>query len=271
MSPNSRVAVHDGHLSVGSDTAGTRVFFFPHAGGSALSLLPLASGLPPRAEGLLFDLPGRGTREDEPRTASFEEARASLARYVAPLLDRPSVFFGHSLGGLLCDAVLRVLTPGRRAWVRKVIVSSAISPGRAAAEAAALPSPAPRRSREKLTALLTGYGGTPSEVLSTPELLDDVITVFGDDLLLLDSYRPDPADPPPGPEYEFWAGREDPFTAPDEPEVWARSTGRPVPERPFPGGHFYLTERPEARVALRHLMAGPLPHPAPPHGQEART
>jgi surfactin synthase thioesterase subunit len=272
MSPDVKVEMEDGCIAVRSgNDARLRVLFFPHAGGSAISLLPLASELPQGAESLLFDLPGRGVRDGEPPLSTFEEAHRELARQVEPLLDRPTILFGHSLGGLLCDAVVRSLPPERRGRVRKVVVSSAPSPRRAAALAATLPTPPPRRSRDDLLAHLTGYGGTPTEVFDAPELLEAVIEAFGDDMLIMDSYRQDPSWPDPETDYELWTGREDASTALDELEAWADVVARPLRERVFPGGHFYLTEQTEARATLRRLAGAQLQRLTSPHDQEALT
>ncbi|MDK0517988.1 alpha/beta fold hydrolase [Streptomyces sp. ML-6] len=272
MSSNLRVEMRNGYLTAGSAREpGLRVFFFAHAGGSGISLLPLASELPDGAESVLIDLPGRGARDGDAPFATFDEARRAVARQVEPLLDRPTIFFGHSLGGLLCDSVLRSLPRGRRDHVRKVIVSSAPSPRRAAAAAAALPAPPLRRSRETLLSHLTGYGGTPAAVLDDPELLAGVIRTFGDDMLLMDSYRLEATLPVPEADYELWNGREDTSAEPDEPEEWAEALAHPVRERVFPGGHFYLTERTEARATLRHIAETRLRGEPSPSHQEALT
>lgn len=222
MSPKVRIDQRYGCIATGSASdAMMRVLFFPHAGGSAISLLPLASELPDGAESLLFDLPGRGLRDAEPRRSTFDEARRALAEQVEPLVDRPAIFFGHSLGGLLCDALVRNLPADRREMVTRVIVSSAPSPRRAVAMAAAPPWPPPRRPAADLLAHLTGYGGTPAAVFEAPDLLESVVEAFGDDMMIMDSYRLDPALPPPAADYELWSGREDASTAPEEPQEWA--------------------------------------------------
>ncbi|MFB6549727.1 thioesterase II family protein [Streptomyces sp. NPDC056405] len=270
--PYVRVELRDGHLEIGHGISpALRVFFFPHAGGSAMSLLPLASELPAGTQALLFDLPGRGVREGEPRPATFDDACSAVAHQVEPLLDRPALFFGHSLGGLLCDAVVRSLPAERRHQVRKVIVSSAMAPRQTAARVARPPAPPPRRPREDLLALLSGFGGTPQEILDAPELLGVVVDAFGDDMLLVDSYRLRPGLPVPDSEYEFWAGREDMFDAASEWDVWAGTVARPLRRRVFPGGHFYLTDGTEARVALRETVTALLLNITSPPGQEALT
>ncbi|MER5319557.1 thioesterase II family protein [Streptosporangium roseum] len=266
MNSGMRIEVRDGHIAVGRGRdEGARVIFFPHAGGSAISMLPLASDLHDGVEALLIDLPGRGARDREPRAATFDEARRVLARQVEPLLDRPAIMFGHSLGGLLCDAVVRSLSPRTRAWLRCVVVSSAPSPRRTAALSGALPSPPPRRSRERLVAGLIGYGGTPAPVFDTPELLEGAVKAFGDDLLIMDSYQLYPCSPLPETDYELWNGGQDASAASDEPEAWADVLVRPPRTRMFPGGHFYLLERSEARECLHRVVKARLWQ----HDQEA--
>lgn len=270
MKPRTRIDLREGHIVVAPvEDADLRVFLFPHAGGSAMSLLPLASELPAGTEALLFELPGRGARAREPRPATFDEACQGLVDHVQPLLDRPAILFGHSLGGLLCDGLVRRLPPEQRKWLTKVIVSSAPSPLRATAAACETGWPPTRRSRADLLARLIAHGGTPAEVFDDEALLEGVLEAFGDDMLLMDSYVLDPALSVCHADYELWTGRHDGSAAADLPEAWADVLARPLGERVFPGGHFYLTDRPEARAALRAIVRAQLRRDSSAQGQEA--
>src|SRR5580704_7660600 len=78
-----------------------RLFCFPYAGAGALIFRKWADGLPREVELCPIQLPGRGTRLTEPPFTMLSCLVEDLDRALAPLLDKPFAFFGHSLGALV--------------------------------------------------------------------------------------------------------------------------------------------------------------------------
>ncbi|HRO13211.1 alpha/beta fold hydrolase, partial [Amaricoccus sp.] len=78
-----------------------RLLCFPHGGGGATSYRAWPALLPPDFEPLAVHLPGRDSRTADPSPATLDEAAAEIADTLAAALDRPYVFYGHSLGGAL--------------------------------------------------------------------------------------------------------------------------------------------------------------------------
>ncbi|PKV84109.1 thioesterase II family protein [Streptomyces sp. TLI_146] len=240
-------------LRVGPSDASTRLLAFHHAGGSATAYLPFVRGLSDETESLLFQLPGRDEGEEDLRPADFEDAVERLARDFHAAVDRPCVVFGHSLGGLLAHRLVGTLPEDRRALVRTVVVSASASPRRAADAATTPAAPFVSRTRASVLDDLRRFGGCPPELFEDPELVEHFVDVLGHDLHLADTYTPGGGDHR-GVPYEVWYGTEDETTAPDGLSDWADCGPDPVVVRGFPGGHFYLFERPDAGSALRELL-----------------
>jgi surfactin synthase thioesterase subunit len=237
---------NDTHLVVERPDATLRLLMFHHAGGSAMSYLPIAQTLPPECEPVLFELPGRNMRPNSPPPPNFSAALEDLLPAVTAAVDRPTVVFGHSLGALLANSLVSHLPePG---LVRTVVVSAFPSPTDALAEA----DPSIHRSRAQLLEELRTRGGCPPELFDDADLLEQAITLLGHDLHLADTYVAAP--PLHGDvDYHVWYGRQDQYLSVAALERWERSTPRPPVLRGFRGGHFYL-ESPEVMTALRRLL-----------------
>ena len=239
----------------GSPGATEQLLVLHHAGGSALSLLPVMRALPETVEVRLLELPGRGVRSAEPPAPTFADALEDILPRVSARLDRPSILLGHSLGGLLADAVAHRLGAPQRALVRAVVVAASPPP-------VPLPSshvPVVPRNRERLEQDLLAFGGTPIEVLQDPALRDHVLRLLGQDMILVDSYLPPPCLVPPSNvapiEYHVWSGADDRTLAAVPTGAWISAGRSPVRSRIFAGGHFFMMNaEAEAMSALSALL-----------------
>src|SRR5262249_55495669 len=68
-----------------------------------------ADFLPPTIQVISVELPGRGPRLREPFFLSLPVLVNELEEVIFPLLDKPFVFFGHSMGALIAFELTRVL------------------------------------------------------------------------------------------------------------------------------------------------------------------
>src|SRR5262245_49768151 len=89
--------------------AALRLFCFHYAGGSAQTFQTWSANLPPTLEIGMVQLPGRGHRFADPQITRLLPLSRIVARALQQYLDKPFVFFGHSLGALLCFEVARSL------------------------------------------------------------------------------------------------------------------------------------------------------------------
>src|SRR5262249_4980901 len=78
--------------------AALRLFCFHYAGGSAQAFHSWPGRLPPNVEMGAIQLPGRGHRLGEAHIRGLLPLSRIVARELLPYLDKPFVFFGHSLG-----------------------------------------------------------------------------------------------------------------------------------------------------------------------------
>ncbi|MBW4567204.1 MAG: SDR family NAD(P)-dependent oxidoreductase [Tolypothrix carrinoi HA7290-LM1] len=86
-----------------------RLFCFPYLGGSSSVFLPWSDDLPSDVEVCAVKLPGN---KDFLGEQSFDELTSiveTLAQVVLPYLDKPFVFYGHSLGALVSFELARQL------------------------------------------------------------------------------------------------------------------------------------------------------------------
>ncbi|MFD8492875.1 thioesterase II family protein [Amycolatopsis sp. NPDC059657] len=78
-----------------------RLLCFHHAGAGVSAFAPWKRMLAGTAEVVPVLLPGRDIRAREPRVTTREGLLDELAERAGPVLDRPYVLYGHSLGGLV--------------------------------------------------------------------------------------------------------------------------------------------------------------------------
>src|SRR5688572_24867061 len=89
--------------------ASVRLLCLPFAGGAASAFLGWNKSLPPGVELCAAQPPGRERRLSEPAFRELESLLDSLEAAAAPLLDKPFVLFGYSLGGRIAFELTRRL------------------------------------------------------------------------------------------------------------------------------------------------------------------
>src|SRR5262245_65647364 len=92
--------------------ADVRLFCIPHAGSGAAQFHSWAATLPSSIELYGVRLPGRENRRAESPFRDVVDAASALREAIAPLLDRPFAYFGHSMGALVAYALARRAAPG---------------------------------------------------------------------------------------------------------------------------------------------------------------
>jgi natural product biosynthesis luciferase-like monooxygenase protein len=108
-----------------------RVICFPHGAGGPAAFRDWPDLLPPDLEPLAVQLPGREARTDEPATTSLDTAVTAIVDALAPVLDRPYVLYGQSLGGAIAYAsAVEIVARGLRR-PDALVVASAVPPGHA--------------------------------------------------------------------------------------------------------------------------------------------
>ncbi|MEN9565690.1 MAG: hypothetical protein RLZZ69_886, partial [Cyanobacteriota bacterium] len=86
-----------------------KLFCFHYAGGGASSFHNWSDNLPSSVEVHFVELPGRGFRLAEKAFVSLNPLIEAIANALHHNLDKPFAFFGHSMGGLICFELARLL------------------------------------------------------------------------------------------------------------------------------------------------------------------
>ena len=222
-----------------------RVFCVPYAGGGPGVFRDWHPHLEGSVELWAAELPGRGRRLREPPSAGILPAAAELERALWPLLDRPYVLFGHSMGALVAYELARRLAAAGRPPLR-LVVSGSPAPG----EPRGLPPVAGLGDYELLDAVQP-LGGLPDPVLDEPELLEIVLPILRADLVACERYVESAGPPLPCP-ITALAGDRDRLASAASMEPWAARTVADFRLERFAGGHFFLES---ARVAVVRSVA----------------
>ncbi|MEU3183958.1 alpha/beta fold hydrolase [Streptomyces sp. NPDC006923] len=223
-----------------------RLICLPHAGGGASFYRPWAALLPPEAELLGVQYPGREDRFEDPLIDSMDELVTALAGALLPLLDRPYALFGHSMGSAVAWELAHELERLGAPAPRRLFASGRAAPGTAVAGEVHL------QSDEVLCAELRRLGGTSREVLDDPGLRSLVLGTVRNDYRLVETYRPT-ARPPLHCPIHVLTGTSDPeldqARSRDRAGGWADLTTARTEVCTFSGDHFYLTPRRREVVA----------------------
>jgi surfactin synthase thioesterase subunit len=218
-----------------------RVFCFTHAGGSASAFVPWASALAPEIEVFGVQLPGRGHRMGEAMLGSVEDLVDEIAIDVEGLIDRPYLFFGHSMGSLLAFEITRLFRREGLVLPRRLIVSAFVAPQHAQYSSSIGGRNIHELGEEELIAFLRRLGSAASQTaLDDPEIRSLMLPVVRADFSLLAAYQMFAEEPLETP-ITAVAGERDPLATPALMEGWRDHT-RDFTMVRRDRGHFLIEE-----------------------------
>jgi medium-chain acyl-[acyl-carrier-protein] hydrolase len=206
-----------------------RLVCFSYAGGNASHFLRWQRDLHPQAELVICQLPGRGARLFETPYDNMDDLVRDLATAVAALVDKPLVFFGHSLGA-------------------KVAYELGLAMQRRALPACA----APFRPREippihalpdaEFIAAMGRLGGTPAQILRNAELMALCLPALRADYKLVETYLNTSRQVVAG-RLTLLGGAEDYLVSPELLSEWGTLYEKVIEACWFSGGHFFINEK----------------------------
>ncbi|GID90959.1 thioesterase [Amorphoplanes digitatis] len=233
--------------------AGLRLICVPQAGAGAGAFAGWRRHLPAGVELAPVELPGRGTRQDEPLPPEVATLADDLFQGLRPELSMPYVLVGHSLGGSLAyEVARRVEAHGLRAPLA-LVVSGSRAPHVASLRTMS------DKDEPALRGWLTANGGLPAELLDYPSFLETILQAVRADLRYAESYLV--TDPPAlrCPLHVF-GGLDDDITPPDQLGHWRRCAAGAFSVTTMRGGHSFPHADPGAMLAaIRGLLPGVLP------------
>ncbi|ASU38875.1 thioesterase [Herbaspirillum sp. meg3] len=218
------------------------LFCLPCAGASAAMYQPWRAALPASVRMQPLELPGRGRRMREPQHEDFGCLADLLTRELAAQVRGAYAIFGHSMGGLLAHGIVQRLCAQRPTFPLPValLISACAAPS-------VRQWSRPDESDAALIASLRRQGGTPSEVFSSPELLEMILPVLRADYRVCRSFRCDDPSPVDVPIHVF-GGLDDAIPAASL-QGWRGESSAEVTLDWFEGGHFYLQAQQAALMA----------------------
>jgi len=229
--------------------ASVRLFCFPYAGGTALVYRTWAQRLPTGVEVVAIQLPGRATRMREPALSKLTDLIEPIASALAPLLDKPFAFFGHSMGALISFEVARFFRAQGRELPGHMFVS-----GRPAPQLKSERRPLYNLPTDELLVELQQLEGTPREVLEHPELMELMLPTLRADFSVCDTYEYTEEAPLACPITAF-GGLQDSDISRRKVEAWREQTSATFTLRMFPGNHFFIHSH---ETLLLNLLAAQL-------------
>lgn len=209
-----------------------RLLCFPYAGGSASVFRGWERHLPSCVEVLAAQLPGRAGRWREAPLTNLNTVVEALRGPVAPYLDKPFAFFGHSMGALISLELARRIRDdfGSEPW--RLFVASCNPP--------LLDRPMPTLAtlgdddlRKQLSDL-----GLADEVLAEEELMEVLLPLVRADLGVADGYVDRDGERLSCPVTAFH-GQRDPMVTRDDMALWSRVTHGRFVLRSVPAAHLF--------------------------------
>ena len=219
-----------------------RLFCLAHAGGGAAAFRLWPAALPD-VEVVRIQLPGRESRFREALISDPARLVAALADAMAPALDRPWAFFGHSMGALVGFETCRELTARGHGAPDHFFAAGFRAPHIGIED----PIHPIEGDHAFLDALDARYGGVPSGLRDHPELLEALMPIVRADLTICESYRFDDRGPLAC-GITALGGRDDHWVGPERLAAWEQHGGAFELEW-FDGGHFFIEASRDAVIA----------------------
>ena len=217
-----------------------RLFCFPFAGGGIATYTPWAQYFETQAEVFAAQLPGRGKRFNETPATVLQTLIESLMQAIIPLMDKPCVFFGHSMGAILAYELCLKLHSENKT-LPSILMLSACNP--------------PHFKTEKSTPLHTlpsaqfwqavhQINGTPNEVFKNTELLELVEPALRADFKIAGDWHQQnkshqPILPIP---IKLFGGLKDKSISKENLSAWRDYSVNTAPPQFLKGDHFFIND-----------------------------
>jgi medium-chain acyl-[acyl-carrier-protein] hydrolase len=228
-------------------TAAMRMFCFPHAGGGASAYRGWAENMAGEIDLCYIQLPGRENRLAESPFTALEPLADLLATALAPWLDRPYIFYGHSFGAIVAFEIARELRRRGFAEPEHLFMSASRAPH--------LRWPHPPIGQLTVLDLLhevhRRYDAVPAEIFEDVELQELFVPALRADLTMLETYRYSP-ERPLRCGITVFGGRQDPMVDTAALDGWRNHTEGEFQVHLLEGGHMLLQT---GRVWLLEMIA----------------
>lgn len=223
-----------GHGVKDAEHVRMRLFCFHYAGATASIFRSWQEAFPEGVEVFAVQLPGREYRLGEPLLTDSKQIATELADALLPLLDRPFVFFGHSMGVLIGFDVIQILRSRGLRQPELLIASGRNAPQFRWRDAGLQMLP-----DDEFIAAVRDYNGTPEALLAEESLRELWLPRLRADLTVSAMYEYADQRPLECPVVVMF-GTDDGLVSEAGLEGWLSQTTGDVRFFQYPGDHFFL-------------------------------
>ncbi|MCX7124059.1 MAG: thioesterase domain-containing protein [Gammaproteobacteria bacterium] len=229
--------------------ADIRIFCFPYAGGSASVFLDWSKSLPDFLEVHAIQLPGRANRVGEKPIVDMNALLMKLSLLLIKYIDRPYVFFGHSMGAMIAFELSKRMQRMFGCQPEFLFLSGHSPPmqrGRASLH---------KLSDEQFLNEIKRKNGTPAEVFNNDDLLQCILPVLKSDHELCEKYSFNDSTKTNAPLHIF-GGNCDPSVTESTLRLWENfTTAGNFCFKSFPGDHFFLNKNQSETALLEEISS----------------
>lgn len=219
------------------DTASRiRLFCFPYAGANSSIFREWINLLPSTVEVIGVELPGHGSRFNEPITSDLSLIINALKANFSFLNQKPFVFFGHSLGTKIAYELCRAFSVDNTPLPKHLIVSGGRAPHLSWRKKMIHTLPDAQLIEELKT-----YNGIPNDVFECPEIIELFLPILRADFTISETYKYIPG-PPLHIPITALGGNNDPKVSFEEILGWKMHTSKTFNHQILPGNHFFIKE-----------------------------
>lgn len=212
-----------------------RLFCLHYAGGSASAYSSWLEYLPSSIELVGIQLPGREGRFNEAFISDFDKLVHEIVVSLSPIINKPYVVFGHSMGALKGFEVIREL---KKRKLRAPMLF--IAAGRKPPQISDLDPPISHLPEDEfIEELLKDYAETLEHILDKKELRELFIPQLRADFKLCENYFYRPGEKLDCPILAY-AGESESDLSDEELICWGDITNSASRSERFPGGHFFI-------------------------------
>ncbi len=215
-------------------TAKITLICFPYAGGGGNIFVPWKEYMPASVELIAVNFPGRGMRMNETPFTQVDTLLPALSNALLPHLQKPFIFFGHSLGALIAFELAHYL---RQHYNKEPV--HLMPAGRRAPHVEKKQPPIYHLPEKEFIQEVERLNGTPKEVLENPELMELVMPTLRADFEMAETYQFVEKGKLTCP-ISFYYGLQDKVKNQDNHAAWSQHTNNTYQSYAFPGDHFFL-------------------------------
>lgn len=219
-----------------TDNGKAILFCFPHAGGNSTAFADWVEFIDERYDICVLSLPGRGKKALDPAFSNMDEMLQHLLSEIVQYLDKPFIFFGHSMGALISYELAVLLEINFNNKPEHLYLSSYPAPH--------IPNQnliKEEMNDTELIHMLKELNGTPKELLIHKKFFKTLLPTIRSDYRTLNSYNFKGIREVFSP-ITALLGTEDNFPF-QQAKEWCKYTGLTFEIKSFPGDHFYLSNQ----------------------------